>query len=122
MVNVLLAYGANPSLHNEDGDTPLHMAAQNGHEAIAGLLLDAGADANAPNGPKGTGFRPLHDACFYGHTAVAALLLEFGADDSATTHDGRTPATVNGDISHSTLRAAAKTLRQKRALHVRFSE
>jgi ankyrin repeat protein len=42
---VLLA-GVSPDAQDEDGDTPLLLAAAAGRSAIAELLLDAGADAN----------------------------------------------------------------------------
>ena len=39
----LLSAGADPSLRDRNGDTPLHLASLRGHVALARLLLDAGA-------------------------------------------------------------------------------
>ncbi len=34
---------------DESGDTPLHLASLYGHEEVAGLLVEAGADPNIKN-------------------------------------------------------------------------
>jgi glutaminase len=47
-VNRLLAEGVNPSTPNElDGRTALHIAASDGDEQLARILLAKGANANA---------------------------------------------------------------------------
>ena len=51
---------------------PLARAASNGHEAIARLLIENGADINQGN--------PLQEASYYGHEAIVRLLIEKGAD------------------------------------------
>ena len=43
-VRALLDAGADKNLADNDGDTPLFTAAQNGHDAVVRTLLDAGAD------------------------------------------------------------------------------
>ena len=47
LARLLLAHGANPRASNEDGETPLHMAAKASNELTIRILLDAGADASA---------------------------------------------------------------------------
>src|SRR5690606_37803757 len=47
MATLLLGAGANATLANRYGLTPLALAASNGSASMMRLLLDAGADANA---------------------------------------------------------------------------
>ena len=42
IIKLLLSAGANPSLQNKAGFTPLHMAARGGHKDAVLLLLSAG--------------------------------------------------------------------------------
>ncbi|MET0623634.1 MAG: ankyrin repeat domain-containing protein [Pyrinomonadaceae bacterium] len=71
------------------GETPLMRAAARGHEEVARVLLDAGADASAQ---RSDGFTPLILAVFFGHEATARLLVERGADARAHTTLGTTAA------------------------------
>ena len=73
---------------NNDGQTPLHVAAKNGHKEIVGLLLEKGAEVNARDRFQGT---PLHWAVFYGHKEVAELLLVKGAAVNTKERKGWTP-------------------------------
>ena len=57
-------------------DTPLHLAALNGHTKVAELLIKSGAHLNPKN--KGS-MTPLHAAAAKGHTKVAELLIKSGA-------------------------------------------
>ncbi|HEX8502169.1 MAG TPA: ankyrin repeat domain-containing protein [Pyrinomonadaceae bacterium] len=71
------------------GETPLMRAAARGHEGVACVLLDAGADVSAQ---RADGFSPLILAVFFGHYAVVRLLVERGADAGARTGLGTTAA------------------------------
>lgn len=71
------------------GETSLMRAAARGHEEVARVLLDAGADASAR---RSDGFTPLILAVFFGHEAMARLLVERGADAHARTSLGTTAA------------------------------
>lgn len=72
---------AKPEVNRQDyyGLTALHFACRKGHKAVAGLLLDNGAD---PNAQENYGFTPLHEAAENGHAEIAKLLIEHQADPS----------------------------------------
>jgi ankyrin repeat protein len=74
-VQVLLSYGANPSLCNRLGETPLHQAVCSSL-ALTQLLLEHGAD---PNIQQQDGDTPLHVAAFRGDVEATQLLLSYGA-------------------------------------------
>jgi len=96
---ILLENGHRPDIKDSNGRTPLSWAAENGHEAVARLLLDR-ADVNVNLKDR---FRqtPLSRAAENGHEVVVRLLLD-RADveiNSKYGHD-ETPlsrATVRGD-------------------------
>jgi len=73
---------------NNDGWTPLHIAAANGKDDMAEMLLDHGADVNAKDNGGAT---PLLYAAMYGQKEVAQVLLDHGADVNAKTVGGMTP-------------------------------
>jgi ankyrin repeat protein len=89
MVKALLE--RNPGLvfsKDDKGWTPLHRAANRGHNALAELLLANKADVNV----KGYyGFTPLHEAAFNGNKDVVELLLANKANVNAKDDDGMTP-------------------------------
>jgi ankyrin repeat protein len=70
------------------GMTALSFAAREGRLDAARLLIDAGADVNAP---EANGIGPLLMAISNRHTPVAALLLSRGANANAADWWGRTP-------------------------------
>lgn len=76
------------SRKDENGWTPLHFAAAEGHKDVAELLIANKADVNARNNHGST---PLHDAAYEGHKDVAELLVANKADVSARNNDGSTP-------------------------------
>ena len=74
-VRVLLRRGADVTLRDVSGQTPLHMAMFNG-SAAARLLLEAGADVDAETVPGRT---PLVMTAIYGRPHMAHVLLRAGA-------------------------------------------
>jgi uncharacterized protein len=77
------------------GMTPLLFAARDGRLEAAQLLLDAGADVNAPDA---NGIGPLLMAISNNHTPVATLLLARGANPNAADWWGRTPLWSAADV------------------------
>jgi hypothetical protein len=75
-------------LKQPQGYSPLAYAVFHQDTALAELLLDRGADINAPNGV--TGNTPLASAALAGKTAMVRVLLERGADTTARDKRGHT--------------------------------
>ncbi len=72
-----------------NGWTPLHFAAMAGNTAIAAILLDHGADANAID-QRGR-HTPLHFAAWAGNTDLVTLLLAHKAERDAKDKMNRIP-------------------------------
>ena len=87
----LLDAGADWSLADRDGFTPLHAAAYGGRAAAVAALVGAGAPVD---GAAADGNTPLHRACWgetRGHAEAARALLERGADGARAAPGGLTP-------------------------------
>ncbi|MBN3316613.1 ANR27 protein, partial [Atractosteus spatula] len=92
--------GVNSS--NQDGFTPLHVAALHGHAPLVSLLTRRGANINARNGQSAT---PLHLACQNSHLQVVTVLLECNAKVNKKDHFGNTPlihACLRGHLDTAT--------------------
>ena len=72
----------------DDGQTPLHLAAIYGHNAIAKYLLENNADTSVQDS---SGATPLHEAVRYGNVEIAKALLNSGANVNARDNLGKTP-------------------------------
>ena len=70
-----------------DGCNALHEACSSGHDDIAELLLDNGANIDARSDSNET---PLMMACFDGHASITKLLLDRGCAVNAVDDDGDT--------------------------------
>ncbi|KAI1235378.1 hypothetical protein IHE44_0002240 [Lamprotornis superbus] len=74
--------GLGVNVSNQDGFTPLHMAALHGHGELAALLLRHGASGKhgaSVNLCNAKGNTALHEAVASGNEALVALLLQNGA-------------------------------------------
>jgi ankyrin repeat protein len=83
----------NPNLvlsKDEDGFTPLHLAAANGYKSMVEFLLSIKADVNAKDNAGST---PLHQAAAADgeHSDIVELLLARKADVNAADKQGLTP-------------------------------
>ncbi|GBE81064.1 hypothetical protein SCP_0307880 [Sparassis crispa] len=93
-----------------DGVLPLHAACSGGNDIVVRLLIEKGADVNAPRLPRrfssdrngdasapivgGSGSTPLHFACANGHTNIVLTLLLHGAHPDRPDKHGVTPEMV----------------------------
>ena len=72
----LIAKGADLNAVGPNGETPLTLAAMNGHKEIAEMLIAEGIDVNAMDNDGDTA---LHLAALNGHEKIAELLRKHGA-------------------------------------------
>jgi len=78
----LLAAGANKDAADDDGATPMFMAAENGHAQVLKMLLAAGANKDAASNAGAT---PVYMAAQNGHAEVIKMLPDPTADPPTTT-------------------------------------
>ncbi|MCD4782433.1 MAG: ankyrin repeat domain-containing protein [Candidatus Eremiobacteraeota bacterium] len=94
MKNLEKLISKNPSLidkKDEDGDTPLHLAAEEGQMKIAELLMSKGAKINEKSRNKET---PLHLAVEKGHLEMVRFLMKKGANINLKNEKGETPLEI----------------------------
>ncbi len=102
---------ANPPtnvMRGANGVSPLHLAAEFGHEQLLSKLLDIGLDAKIRDTE---GHTVLHYAVWGQNEATVRFLLDINADPNATNHRGRTPlrfaAPRDTDVLKALLNAGA---------------
>lgn len=94
MVQTLIAAGARVNVGFDE--LPLHIAAEEGHVAVARLLLASGAQVD---GHQENYWTALMAAASAGHLPVVRLLVEHGADVNASS-DGETPLMLAARGAH----------------------
>jgi ankyrin repeat protein len=99
---LLLKKGVDVKAKDNTGRTALHIAAENGNEAVVRLLLEQGSvDPDSKNQDGGT---PLLLAAGNGHTAVAQLLLpQNNVNPNSENNWGWTPLQLAANNGHKAL-------------------
>jgi ankyrin repeat protein len=105
----LLDRGADPSAWATGSlrVQPLHSAVSAGHEAVARLLVEHGAD---PDQAQDGGYTPLHAAAQNGLSELCDFLVANGANPGALTEDVLTPADLAARAGHLDLAAHLRAI------------
>jgi cytohesin len=100
---MLIERKADVAAKNAAGDTPLHVACNNGQTSTAQLLLNKDAD---PNDANKAGNTPLHSAARTGFGNAVKALIAAGAKPTSN-RAGKTPQAVALDADIAKLIEAA---------------
>ena len=90
-LKALLAAGADVTIGEKDGYTPLHGAGFQGRAEVAKVLIEHGLN---PSERHADGFTPIHRACWGGsqrHAETVRVLLEAGVSHEEKSSNGDTP-------------------------------
>lgn len=109
LVEVLLAYGADPNGRSYSFETPLHTAVKYPNSDCIALLIEAGADVGAMSS---SGHTPLHFAAAGRNPAAVTLLLQAGADPATKDRFGQKPQDMADQQCRSILDEAERAIRE----------
>jgi ankyrin repeat protein len=108
VARLLLDAGADPSVTDGDGVTPLMQAAVHGQLEALRLLLARGAAADTVS--PGTGFTSFHMACFTNHAECAEVLARAGCDVGIKDKKGMTGREVAEGRGHAAVVARLRAV------------
>ena len=97
LISLLVELGISVNKANNNNETALYAAAQNGHLQIVQALWGAGADVHQP---VDEGSSPLHVAAYNGYSEVVHALCGMGARARQTMNDGSSPLHVAAYCGH----------------------
>eukprot|EP01104_Vermistella_antarctica_P012559 TRINITY_DN3668_c0_g1_i3.p1 TRINITY_DN3668_c0_g1~~TRINITY_DN3668_c0_g1_i3.p1 ORF type:complete len:1846 (-),score=409.18 TRINITY_DN3668_c0_g1_i3:971-6508(-) len=100
VLSLLLEKGHDVSVHNLQGETPLHSACLRANISAVEFLLENAADASAVNNFGETG---LHYAVRNNNAPLVDLLLDYGSDITISGESGQTPVDIAQQYSLSSM-------------------
>lgn len=118
LVNYLLDMGSPSDQPNVHGDTPLHIASQQGHYACVSRLCSAGASIDLQTPAAGASALML--ACYAGHHKTVSLLLTAGASVDLVNADGNSALFVSCEQGH--VECARSLLEAGASIELRWGE
>ncbi|XP_023234600.1 protein phosphatase 1 regulatory subunit 16A-like isoform X1 [Centruroides vittatus] len=87
--------GGDIEYKDNQGATPLHVAAANGYLSVVEYLLENNVSTEVVDDDL---WQPIHAAACWGHPDVIELLVQFGADLNAKTKNGESPYDICEDL------------------------
>ena len=98
IVKILVHLTDNPNASDEDGSTPIHMAALSGCKEIVKILAPL---TDNPNVPNNYGKTPIFHATNYGHTEIVKILAPLTDNSNAPNKDEITPILLAAKNGHT---------------------
>jgi len=114
IAHLLIKAGCDMEGKTKNGNTPLHLSAENNCTKLAGLLLAAGANLEAKNN---TGNTPLHWCAVTNACGTATMLLNAKAALNLQDRDGNTPLEFAEIYRQTEIRDLLLRTRDERVLH-----
>ncbi|KAH3861103.1 hypothetical protein DPMN_024031, partial [Dreissena polymorpha] len=99
ILRLLMDFGINLEARDQDGKTPLHVAAEYGNYTSVEMLVEA--SRSEINDGDSDGRTPLMIACLSGHLKAARSLLALGADNSIRDENYCTAMILAASKGHS---------------------
>jgi len=99
-VEMLISNGVDVTYASPKGDTPLHLAAANGHTAVVDCILSHGGVMDKTDALDEKGLTPLHRAAMNGHVGVVRLLVERGAANVACKDSAKQRTALGWAVLH----------------------
>lgn len=101
VVAFFIKNGANINTPNANGDTPLYIAINKGHDTIAGMLLSKSEDASGEaNWENKIGTPLLHIASSNGNAELVRVLVRYGSEVDATDYMDNTALCLAAELGH----------------------
>ncbi|KFM57169.1 Protein phosphatase 1 regulatory inhibitor subunit 16B, partial [Stegodyphus mimosarum] len=91
----LVSQGEGVDYTDDNGASPLHIAAANGYLSVIEFLLDHHVSVDVCDDDQ---WQPIHAAACWGHPDAIEMLVQAGADINAKTKNGETPYDISEDI------------------------
>ena len=91
IIKMLAPLTDNPNSPDENGKTPIYLAAWKGISEIVKILAPL---TNHPNAPNEDGDTPIHHAACMGHTEIVKILAPLTDNPNAPNNSGETPSSV----------------------------
>ena len=109
VVQLILAHAKDKNPKNEEGETPMHVAAREGHLEICQLIINRVKDKN----PRGyMGYTPMHEAALNGRLDICRLIMDQVAEKNPIDGNGKTPLNLAEEWGHQ---AVAQFIRSRLA-------
>ena len=109
IVKILAPLTDNPNAEDENGRTPIYLAACDGNTEIVKILAPL---TDNPNAPNNIGATPIFEAAYNGHTEIVKILAPLTDNPNAPNKYGLSPSSLTKNAG---IRKILTTSRKRKA-------